>query len=97
MCLFPFGGGFNMQPVVPPSSEGLKHKSRLYVIMFTHLVLSIFLLFIHGMGGIHELINVLILYCATARMHFCYLLFYMMMCMMSFVQNFSYLGLLIQD
>lgn len=49
MCLFPFGGGFNMQPVVPPTQEGLKHKSKLYIVMFAHLILSILTLFISGM------------------------------------------------
>src|SRR5688572_9175594 len=98
MCLFPFGGGgFNMQPIVPPTQEGLKHKSRLYIVMFAHLILSIFMLFIHGISGIHELINVVILWCATSQMHFCYLIFYMLMCMFGFVTNFAYLGLLIQD
>jgi hypothetical protein len=96
MCLFP-GGGFNMQPIVPPSEEGLKHKSKLYVVIFAHLILSIFMLFIHGISGIHELINVLILWCATSQMHFCYLIFYMLMCMYSFIQNFAYIGLLMQD
>ena len=96
MCLFPFGGGgFNMQPVVPPTQEGLKHKSRLYIVMFAHLILAIFMLFISGMSGLHELINVVILWCATSQMHFCYLIMYMLMCMISFVQNVSYLGLLI--
>ena len=96
MCLFP-GGGLNMQPIVPPSQEGLKHKSRLYVVILAHLILAILMLFIHGISGIHELINVLILWCATSQMHFCYLLFYIIMCMFGFVQNFAYIGLLIQD
>lgn len=96
MCLFP-GGGLNMQPVVPPTAEGLKHKSRLYIIMFVHLILAIFMLFVYGFSGIHELINVLILWCATSQMHFCYIIFYMLMCMLGLIQNSATVGLLIQD
>ena len=70
MCLFP-GGGFNMQPAVPPTAVGLGHKRRLYIVLFIHLVLSIMLMFASVMSGFYELITVLILWCAASQMHFC--------------------------
>jgi hypothetical protein len=66
MCLFPMGGGGSMQPVVPPTEEGNKQKSRLYIVLFTHLALSIMMMFVNVASGFFELINVLILWCATA-------------------------------
>ncbi|CDW72505.1 UNKNOWN [Stylonychia lemnae] len=78
MCLFPMGGGgFNMQPVVPPTQKGLVHKQRLYIVMIVHLVLSIFYMFFNIMGGIFELFSVAILWCASAQMNYCQLIIYM--------------------
>jgi hypothetical protein len=55
-----------MQPIVPPTQEGNKHKSRLYFIMFIHVLLSIGMFFISVTSGIYELISVLILWCAAS-------------------------------
>lgn len=93
MCLFP-GAGFNMQPVVHnPTEAALKHKGRLYLVLLTHLILSICLMFLSFSAGFFELINVLILWCATSQMHFCYLLIYIVICMMGFVQDIAGIGL----
>ena len=83
----------NMQPVCPPTAAGLAHKKRLYIVLIIHLVLSICLMFVSVFTGIFELINVLILWCATAQMHFCYMLFYIVMCLMGFIQDFAVIGL----
>lgn len=63
----------NMQPIVPPTPAATKHKQILYVVMLLHVVLAIMLIFLNGFNGIFELINVLILWCGTSQMHFCYL------------------------
>ena len=60
------GMGMNMQPVVPPTPIGLKHKSNLYIVMFVHIALSVFLMFLSPMTGLFELIKPLILWCAAA-------------------------------
>ena len=59
-------GGFNMQPVVPPTEPGNKHKRRLYIVLAVHALLAVLMMFgISVMNGIFELLNVLILYCAA--------------------------------
>jgi len=86
-----------MEPVVPPTGPALEHKKRLYILMAVHAVLSIMIMFfISFMNGLTELISVLILWCATAQMHFCMLIFYMLMCLVSFTQYFAGIGLQVQ-
>lgn len=86
----------NMQPVVPPTAQGLVHKQRLYIVMAVHLFLAILYMFFNFMSGIFELISVLILYCGTAQMNYCQLIIYMIIQGHKFVVNFSTLGLMIQ-
>ena len=53
MCLFPFGGGgFNMQPVVPPTAAGIKHKKLLHIVIIVHLVLALTFFFVTMAGGL---------------------------------------------
>ena len=92
MCLFP-GGGMNMQPIVPPTPAALKHKNILYLVMLVHVILAIMLMFMSVFSGIFELVTVMILWCGTAQMNFCYLQFYILMCMFSFLTYFTTLGL----
>lgn len=94
MCLFP-GGGFNMQPIVPPTAEGVKHKQRLYIVMIAHVLLSIMMMFLSIVTGIYELLGVLILWCAATQMHFCQLIIYIILCCNNFIAIFAFLGLLI--
>lgn len=97
MCLFPMMGGMaNMQPMVPPSAKGLRYKQYLYIIMACHIVLAILICFTRGFEGIFEFINVLILWCAIAQMHYCQLIIYMLLCGQKLVINLSMIGLLIQ-
>eukprot|EP00347_Sterkiella_histriomuscorum_P011788 403371096 len=97
MCLFPMGGGgFNMQPMVPPSQKGLVHKQRLYIVMAVHLVLSILYMFFNMMGGLFELFSVAILYCGTAQMNYCQLIIYMVIQGNKLVHTVATVGLLIQ-
>ncbi len=97
MCLFPFGGGgMNMQPVVPPTPVGLKHRFRLYVLCVVHLILSIILMFAFSLAsGFYDLILVLILYCAAAQMHFCQLLMYIVFILNQLIFSICLLGLVI--
>lgn len=62
-----------MQPVVPPTLAANKHKTMLYFVLLVHFVLAILLLISAGLNGLFELINVMILWCGTSQMHFCYL------------------------
>lgn len=55
-----------MQPIVPPTAEGLKQKQRLYIVMLAHIVLCIMMMFVSVVAGIYELISVLILWCAAS-------------------------------
>jgi hypothetical protein len=65
-----------MQPIVPPTPAGIKHRTRLYILCGIHAILTIILMFISFTLGIYDLMLVLILYCAAAQMHFCQLLMY---------------------
>lgn len=96
MCLFPMGGGgLNMQPVVPPTPLGVKHRKRLYMIALVHLILSIIFMFINFIGGLYELMTVLILWCAASQMHFCTLIMYMVLCLNNLIAMIALIGLLI--
>ena len=96
MCLFPpGGGGFNMQPRVPPSDRALAAKRPLSIIMWVHLGLAVTMLF-SGAGGIQDLFLVLILWCAITQFHYCQLIIYMMFSMFQWVNLVCLLGLLIQ-
>ena len=97
MCLFPMGGGPSMQPIVPPTEAGKMHKKRLMIVGVSHLLLAIMLLFVNIFSGFNELICVMILFCATSQMHFCYLIFYMIFVLNSWVSTFAVLGLLTQQ
>ena len=45
--------------------------------------------------GINELMMAMILTCAAQQMHFCYLMFYVMLAMFSLVYYVSFIGLAI--
>ncbi len=90
------GGGYSMQPVVPPSEKGLKHRKHLYIIMGVHLVLSILYMFAEFMEGLFELIAVLILWCAAAQMSYCQLIIYMIICGNKLIHSVCMVGHLIQ-
>ena len=96
MCLFPGMGGMNMQPVVPPTEAGLKHKQRLYILIIVHLILAITYMFVSITGGLFELITVLILWCATSQMQFCQLIIYMILCLNNLIGSLAGIGLLLQ-
>ncbi|CDW90675.1 UNKNOWN [Stylonychia lemnae] len=96
MCLFP-GGGINMQPIVPPTPLGLKLRTRLYIILIVHLVLSICLMFVSPVNGIYELLSILILWCAASQMHFCQMIIYMILNCNKFISYFSSVGLSVQN
>ena len=66
MCLTLGGGQQLCEPVVPPTPEGKKHQTRLMIIGFIHLCLTIMLCFIMIQNGLYELITVSILFCALA-------------------------------
>ena len=90
MCL-----NMGSQPSVPLSPLGIKHQKILYIVMFVHLALTFMMLFLSVMSGITELITVLILFCATSKANFCYLLFYMYFIMFAWVTDFAMVGLVI--
>lgn len=85
MCLFPFMGGGGMQPVVPPTPKAKTYQGMLYFCLLVHFILSIMLMFVDVFLGFTNLISCMILYCATAQMHFCYLLIYIIFELMDFV------------
>ena len=87
----------NMQPVVPPTPAGKKHRTRLYVLCGIHLLLSIVMMFINFIGGLFEIMLVLILYCSASQMHFCQLMMYMIFCMNNFLVVFCGIGLVVQN
>ena len=98
MCLFPFGGGgFNMQPVCPPSQSALAMKRNLYIVLFIHLVLALTLFFTTGAGGLQDLILVLILWCGISQMHYCHILIYIFMSLFNWISFVSAIGLMLQN
>jgi hypothetical protein len=58
--------GPNCDPVVPPTPKAKQHRIMLMVCGFVQLTLAICLCFINPMGGIYEIIDVAILFCALA-------------------------------
>ena len=84
------------EPIVPPTDEGKKHRSRLIIVGFVHLVLSILLCFIMLTTGLFELINVAILFCALSQMNFCCLIIYIINISIDFFTLFNQVGLWIQ-
>lgn len=82
-----------MQPIVPPSPVGLKHKQRLYMVLIAHLVLSIGLMFVSPVNGIYELLSLLILWCAASQMHYCQIIMYIVLCCNKWISYFSSVGL----
>ena len=84
------------EPIVAPTEEGKKHRTRLIVVGFVHLILAILLCFIMFTNGIFELINVAILFCALAQMNYCCLIIYIINISIDFFTLFNQIGLLIQ-
>lgn len=39
------GGGFNNEPVAPPTSAGLSYKKKLYILMVIHTVMAFLIMF----------------------------------------------------
>ena len=97
MCLFPLGGGqgFNMEPQVRPSREAMEHKKRLQIVLICHIVYGILCLVAFGIQGIFEFILCAIFYCGIAQMNYCQLIIYQVICLFSFMQKFSTVGLFI--
>ena len=91
MCLFP-GFSQSMQPIVPPTMNGEKHKRILFWVMLAHLAISILLMFVDIKRGISELMLVLILWCANSQMSHCSLIFYMVYCLYRCIQTFCDFG-----
>ena len=53
MCLFPLGGGgFNMQPVAPPTDAAKKIKSQIWIVLWTHLALALTFFFLTFSRGL---------------------------------------------
>ena len=97
MCLFPFMMADTMQPVVPPTPKGQKYKSILQIMTMVHLIFSVLLLFVNLFTGLSQLISTMILWCAASQMHYCYLLFYIILQLLQFVKQGCFIGLTIQD
>merc|ERR1712038_244724 len=68
------------------------------VVAVVHLILAIALIFIMPipMMGVYELIDVLILFCALARMDFCCIIIYLINITLNFFTWLNQLGLLVQ-
>ena len=96
MCITLGGGQQMCEPVVAPTEEGKKHRTRLMIVGFTHLCLSILLCFVMFTNGMFELINVAILFCALAQMNYCCLIIYIINISIDFSTLFNQIGLLIQ-
>ena len=62
-----------------------------------HFILCIMMFFIWVQKGLYELINVMIIFCAVARMDYCCLVLYVLNCFISFFQYFNMLGLAVQE
>ena len=92
MCLFP-GSFSNMQPVVPPSQNGLKHKRILFGVILVQLVLSILVMFFSISTGLMSLILTVVLWCGNSRMSHCLLIFYMVYILFDFLKVISVIGL----
>jgi hypothetical protein len=86
----------NMRPIVPPTPKALELKKRLMIVLIVHLILAIMLMICNIFSGLSELINVMVLFCAFSQMHFCYLIFYMVLCIYAWVNVFSNIGFAIQ-
>ena len=79
MCLMLGGGNPSSycEPVCPPTQKGKYHRNLLMILGFVHLSLAIMYCFVDIMGGLYELIDVMILFCALAQMNYCCLLIYL--------------------
>ena len=97
MCLM-MGGGYERccQPVCEPTPKGIEQRNRLVIIAFIHLAFAIMLFFISPQQGFQELIDVLILFCATAQMNYCCLIFYIFYVTINFFVAFNAIGLWLQ-
>lgn len=99
MCLFPMGrnGGMNNmnRPVVEPTPKGLKFKKILCATAILHLILAFMMMFVNAYTGFNELLSAMILGCGSMKMHFMFLIFYMVLIIFSFVTFISYVGLAI--
>ena len=84
-----------MQPIVPPTPAGLKHKNRLFILMLVHLVLSILDMFVNLYNGILNLVLTMILWCANSQMSHCQLIIYMVYCLYDFIVVLCDLGLVL--
>lgn len=99
MCLFPMGGNGGMRgmnrPVVEPTVKGLKFKKILCATAILHLILAFMILWVNAYTGFNEMLSALILACGSMKMHFMFLVFYMVLAIFSFVTYVSDIGLTI--
>lgn len=91
MCLFP---GM-MQPVVEPTPKAEQFKKLLCLIAIFHMIFAIMICVFDAYYGFTELLSAMILSCGAAQMHFCYLIFYIILVINSFVIYLSNVGLVI--
>merc|ERR1711998_499509 len=62
-----------------------------------HLIIAFMMCFLNVMTGMYEMIDVMILFCAVARMDYCCLICYLLNIFINLFQNINGLGLVIQD
>ena len=97
MCLIPMmmgGGGANRNQHAPALAR--KMQNRLYLLGAVHFVMAITLMIAIGFPGINELFNAMILMCGAQAMHFCFMIFYIIIMFNDVVTYFSAVGYLIQ-
>jgi len=99
MCLFPFmmgGGPSNANEFAPPLAKD--QQCKLYILGAVHLVMMITLMIaFHGLLGLGELFNCIILMCGAYSMNFCCMIFYIIIMLNDIITYFSIVGMLIQN
>ena len=82
---------------MPPTPKALQLKKLLYIMLIAHLIFAIMIMVFDIYAGFTELINVMILLCATMQMHFCLIIFYIILSTFAMVNSLCDIGLLVQD
>ena len=88
-------GPEQFKPQVPANMikpESKQWQMIIGICGMVHFGLVFMMFFLYPMGGIYEMFDIMILFCAASRMDYCCLLCYVLNITISFFYNFNTLG-----
>lgn len=85
------------QPIIPLTPKVSKYKKLLCGTAIGQAVMAIMIMFFNPYDAINQLMSAMILACAAQNLHFCYVMFYIILSVFSVVTYYAFVGLAIQN